>query len=142
MKGLQTAKRTLVFAPGAATTATAAYVLDTTGASNVAVTLILSALANTSTGTAPTLQFSSSNDATADFVTFASAANRTLTGRVAKVSLTLFSRRTLVNRYLRVLVTPGVTVATDAVSYAGVAELDPEIRVADLDDLTTDVVSV
>lgn len=142
MKSLQTANRKLVFAPAAAATATAAAVVDTKGAHNVAITLIFGPLANTSTGVAPTLEFSTSDDPTAGFATFAADLNRTLTGRAAKVSLNLLSRRAKFDRYVQVKVTPGTTVGTDAVSYAGVVELDPEIRVDDLEDLADDVAAV
>jgi len=139
MKALQVAKRSVVLLPIAAATAVRTALIDTDSANAVAVTLVVGALANTSTGVGPTLQFRHSDDDTADFATFDATLNRTLTGRTGLVSLTLLSDMAKIKRYVELTVTPGVTVGTDAVIVAATVELDPDIRVSALSSLATEV---
>jgi hypothetical protein len=114
-------------------------VIDTDSANAVAVTIVVGALANTSTGVGPTLQFRHSDDDTAGFATFDATLNRSITGRTGLVSLTLLSDMVKVKKYVELTVTPGTTVGTDAVIVAATVELDPDIRVSDLEDLATEV---
>jgi hypothetical protein len=139
MKALQVAKRSVAMLPVAAATTARTAVINTDSANAVAVTLVVGALANTSTGVGPTLQFRTSDDPTAGFATFDATLNRSITGRTGLVSLTLLSDMARIKKYVELTVTPGTTVATDAVIVAATVELDPDIRVSDLEDLATEV---
>jgi hypothetical protein len=139
MKALQVAKRSVAMLPVTAATTARTAVIDTDSANAVAVTLVVGALANTTTGVGPTLQFRHSDDATTGFATFDATLNRSITGRTGLVSLTLLSDMARIKKYVELTVTPGTTVATDAVIVAATVELDPDIRVSDLEDLATEV---
>lgn len=142
MKALQVAKRSVVFLPIAAATAVRTALIDTDSANAVAVTIVVGALANTSTGVGPTLQFRHSDDSTEGFATFAASLNRTIAVRTGVISLTLLSDMAKIKRYVELTVTPGTTVGTDAVIVAATAEVDPDIRVSALTGLATEVAAV
>lgn len=128
MKVLQAHRRVSVLVGANAATAARSATFDTLGAHNAAVCVALGPLANTSTGVQPAITLEESDVTNTGFGTwaggFSSVTPGTVNATVKPLNVPLQGRK----RYLKLTVTPGTTVATDALTTAAIAEFDDEIR--------------